>query len=112
MRSYWIVIVLVLHIWSARATAQTPDFHWPTGMKAAVCLTYDDGVDIHLDHAIPDLNAADLHGTFYIPGRSTSLYERMEEWRAAAEHGHELGNHSLVHPCARVGAAASQRGSG
>jgi len=74
-------------------------FPWPDGARAAVALTYDDGIDTHLDHAAPDLAAAGLHGTFYVPGSSGSLARRMPEWRALAARGHELGNHALFHPC-------------
>lgn len=81
---------------------QRPSFQWPDGAKAAVALTYDDGIDVHLDHAVPDLEAAHLRGTFYVPGHSESLVKRMEEWRAIARRGHELGNHTLFHPCLSV----------
>jgi peptidoglycan/xylan/chitin deacetylase (PgdA/CDA1 family) len=74
-------------------------FPWPNGARAAVALTYDDGMEVHLDHAAPDLDAAGLHGTFYVPGHSVSLARRLPEWRALAARGHELGNHALFHPC-------------
>lgn len=73
---------------------------FPDGCRAAVSLTYDDAVDTHLDHAMPDLEQAGLRGTFYIPtGSSACWSNRVEEWRAAAERGHELGNHTRLHPC-------------
>jgi len=75
------------------------DFSWPDGKNAAVCLTYDDALDCHLDVAIPALDQHHLKGTFYCTGNSASLFERVEEWRDAAGHGHELGNHTLFHPC-------------
>ena len=87
---------------TAVLAAQPDQFRWPNGAKAAVCLTYDDGVDIHLDHAAPDLEAVNLRGTFYVPGHSRSLYERMDEWRALAARGHEIGNHTVFHPCLKV----------
>ena len=95
----WIILLATL----AAAGGQTRDaaFHWPRGARAAVALTYDDGVDVDLDHIVPDLEAANLRGTFYVPGHSESLRKRMEEWRAAARRGHELGNHTLFHPCLR-----------
>ena len=77
-------------------------FQWPNGEQAAVCLTYDDGIDGHLDIAAPDLEAENLRGTFYVPGSSESLARRMDEWRELVKRGHELGNHSLFHPCVRV----------
>lgn len=87
---------------------ETP-FRWPGGARAAVALTYDDGVDVHLDHAVPDLEANGLRGTFYVPGNSASLRKRMDEWRAVARRGHELGNHTLFHPCLRVEEGGRER---
>lgn len=74
-------------------------FPWPGAAKAAVALTYDDGVDVQLDNVLPDLEAAGLHGTFYVPGSSESLRKRLAEWRALPGRGHELGNHAIFHPC-------------
>lgn len=81
--------------------AQEPgsDFNWPGQYQAAVCLTYDDGLDCHIDIAVPMLDAYDLKGTFYCTGFSNSLRNRMQEWRAITENGHEIGNHTLFHPC-------------
>lgn len=74
-------------------------FKWPDGKKAAVCLTFDDGLDCHLDVAVPLLDEFRMKGTFYCTGNSTSLHERRPQWRAITGNGHELGNHSLFHPC-------------
>jgi len=85
------------------------EFRWPNSARAAVALTYDDGIDAHLDNAMPDLEARNLRGTFYVPGNSRSLAKRMKEWRAADGRGHELGNHSIFHPCLRVNAKGRER---
>lgn len=74
-------------------------FKWPNGAKAAICLTYDDALDGQLDIAIPQLDSAGLKGTFFLTGNSSCLYRRLNEWRKAANEGHELGNHTLFHPC-------------
>lgn len=74
-------------------------FKWPNGAKAAVCFTYDDGLDCHLDVAVPHLDEFGLKGTFFCTGNSTSLNNRMDEWRKIVKNGHELGNHTLFHPC-------------
>ncbi|MGM0376898.1 MAG: polysaccharide deacetylase family protein [Bacteroidota bacterium] len=70
------------------------------GRKSAVVLTYDDGLNEHLDIVVPTLDSAGLKGTFYIPGNAGALQNRLDEWRDVAENGHELGNHTLFHPCA------------
>lgn len=73
-------------------------FPWPRGVRGAVSLTYDDGIENHLDIAIPQLDAAGLRGTFYlIPGEARSL-ERIDGWRDAFHRGHEIGNHTWSHP--------------
>jgi peptidoglycan/xylan/chitin deacetylase (PgdA/CDA1 family) len=84
-------------------------FAWPNGAKAAVVLTYDDGMDTHLDNAAPDLEGRGLKGTFFVPGHSESLAKRLPEWRALAARGHELGNHAIFHPCLRSGPKGALR---
>jgi len=84
-------------------------FPWPNGAKAAAVLTYDDGMDTHLDHAVPDLDAAGFRGTFFVPGHSESLAKRLPEWRSLAGRGHELANHAIFHPCLRKPATGPER---
>jgi peptidoglycan/xylan/chitin deacetylase (PgdA/CDA1 family) len=69
------------------------------GKKCAVVLTYDDALNVHLDNAIPVLDSLLLRGTFYLSGYSDGCKKRLKDWRKAAETGHELGNHTLFHPC-------------
>ena len=82
--------------------ATTPTFaqskHWH-GKSCAVVLTYDDGLNVHLDNAISLLDSLGMKGTFYIPGTSPGFQNRIEDWKRAASNGHELGNHTLFHPC-------------
>ena len=83
-------------------SAQTsPSFQWPHGAKAAVSLAYDDALDSQLDNAIPALDKYGLKGSFYVKLASPTIAQRLPEWRAAAKEGHELGNHTLFHPCAK-----------
>lgn len=74
-------------------------FAWPEGKAAAVVLTYDDALHSQLDIAIPQLDAAKFKGTFFLDGDISST--DMVRWRRAQRAGHELGNHSLFHPCPR-----------
>ncbi len=69
------------------------------GKACAVALTYDDALSVHLDNAIPLLDSLDLKGTFYLSGFFPAFRERVADWKAAAAKGHELGNHTLFHPC-------------
>jgi len=73
---------------------------FPNHCRGAVSLTYDDALDAHLDNAIPDLEAAGLRGTFYIPTRQENAWQtRPDQWRAAHARGHEIANHTQYHPC-------------
>lgn len=69
------------------------------GFKSAVILTYDDALNVHLDKVIPELDSAGFKGTFYLTVGSGAFTNRMNEWKLAAAKGHELGNHTMYHPC-------------
>jgi peptidoglycan/xylan/chitin deacetylase (PgdA/CDA1 family) len=94
----FLIVLSCCLMFSISTAAQEKEFQWPEGKKAAVCLTYDDGILSQLEQAIPDLNEAGMHGTFYIQGTNLQP-EFVERWREAASQGHELGCHSLFHPC-------------
>jgi len=79
------------------AVAQT-NAKW-NGFKSAVVLTYDDALNVHLDNVIPALDSAGFKGTFYLTVSSAAFTDRIDEWKLAAIKGHELGNHTMYHPC-------------
>ena len=83
--------------------AAQPGFAWPDGQRAAVSLAYDDALDSQLDNAIPALDRHGFHASFYLPLAADTLRTRLDEWRAAAAIGHELGNHTLFHQCSGSG---------
>ncbi len=70
------------------------------GKKAAFVITYDDAINEQLDNALPVLDSLGLKATFYVTAFSTSVQTRLNEWKKLADRGHELGNHTLYHPCA------------
>lgn len=74
-------------------------FAWPDGRTMAVSLSYDDALDSQLDNAIPALNRRGLLASFYLVLSAPTVQRRLAEWREAAAQGHELGNHTIYHPC-------------
>lgn len=72
---------------------------WPQGQRAAISLSYDDALNSQLDNAVPTLNQHGIKGSFYLTLSSQVVAQRLQQWRAVAEAGHELGNHSLFHAC-------------
>jgi peptidoglycan/xylan/chitin deacetylase (PgdA/CDA1 family) len=71
---------------------------WPGDARAAVSLTYDDGMGSGLDQAIPDLESAGFRGTFYL-SINAHVTLRKRGWKRAFLDGHEIGNHTVEHPC-------------
>jgi peptidoglycan/xylan/chitin deacetylase (PgdA/CDA1 family) len=94
-------LLAILLLAAVRHAHAADEFRWPEGVRAAVSLSYDDALDSQLDVALPALDRAGLKGSFYLQLSNPSVRTRMAEWRAAAAHGHELGNHSLFHQCSR-----------
>jgi len=93
-----LLILLAFILLSPAANSQ---FVWPDGAKAAVCLTYDDGLDCHLDVAVPQLNEFGFKGSFYCTGNSPSLANRGDEWREITVEGHEY--RQLTESCQQGG---------
>jgi len=75
---------------------------WPGSRRAAISLSFDDSVPSQLENAFPVLQRWGLRATFYVlPGEGTPFEARIDDWRAVHTSGHELGNHTLSHPCSR-----------
>ena len=72
--------------------------NWPDGKKAAIVLTYDDGLKSQYNIVIPQLEKRHFRGTFFLYGEVVKTKD-IPCWEKAAKNGHELGNHSLFHPC-------------
>jgi len=80
-------------------TNKTDDqrINWPNGAKMAISLSFDDARLSQIDKGIPLLDSYQVKGTFYVsPDR---LKERLEGWKQAVASGHDIGNHTIVHPC-------------
>ncbi|MDZ7371637.1 MAG: polysaccharide deacetylase family protein [candidate division KSB1 bacterium] len=86
---------------SSLAVAQTREtkapFQWPNGARCAVSLTFDDARLSQVDRGIPLLDRMGVRATFYISPDNAK--QRLEGWRAAVAEGHEIGNHTVTHPC-------------
>ena len=73
------------------------DFHWPEGKRAAISLTFDDARGSQITNGIPLLDEYGVKATFYVS--LANLEKQREAWKTAAAGGHEIGNHTLTHPC-------------
>jgi peptidoglycan/xylan/chitin deacetylase (PgdA/CDA1 family) len=66
---------------------------WPNGAQAAVSLTYDDGLASQVKYAVPVLDQRGIKATFFLSGANLS------EFAPLVKSGHELGAHTVRHPC-------------
>ncbi|RYY98810.1 MAG: hypothetical protein EOO11_06910 [Chitinophagaceae bacterium] len=100
-KTNWITAALCLL--GISAGAQTP---W-NGKSAAVVLTYDDALNVHQTNVLPLLDSLGLRATFYLTDNGGRLRAQFPRWKIAAAKGHELGNHSMYHPCSAKGPGRS-----
>lgn len=75
----------------------TNTFSWPDGTRCAVSLSFDDGRATQLDHGVPILDDHGVKATYYLT--PPWMAQRAAEWRNVASSGHEIGNHTMLHPC-------------
>lgn len=102
IKFFTLVVVMLVSLTShADTITNTLDDHftWPGGGKLAVSLSYDDALNSQLDNVIPALDKYRFKASFYVVANSPVMNARIDEWRAVANNGHELGNHSVYHPC-------------
>jgi peptidoglycan/xylan/chitin deacetylase (PgdA/CDA1 family) len=92
-----VAVLFIFFLCNSDAYTQT-DTTW-NHKTCAVVLTYDDGLNTDLNNVIPALDSAGLKGTFYISDYFDGLKSQIGKWRSAAAEGHELGNHTIWHPC-------------
>ncbi len=81
---------------AATAAAQQAS-PWPEGKRAAVSLTFDDARPSQIDTGLPLLEKLGVRATFFV--LPDNVEKRVEGWKRAAAQGHEIGNHSMTHPC-------------
>jgi hypothetical protein len=79
---------------------------WPENFQSAISLSFDDGFPSHLDFVVPEMDCRGLRGTFYLAPQgdddrtsTRSWKHNLEPWLPVSKAGHEIGNHSLTHPC-------------
>ena len=79
------------------AQPNTPAFPWPKGKRAALSLSFDDARPSQVDAGTALLDQYGVKATFYVV--PAAVEQRLPGWKKAVAAGHEIGNHSLHHPC-------------
>jgi peptidoglycan/xylan/chitin deacetylase (PgdA/CDA1 family) len=84
---------------AAQTTAPLTVAPWPGDRAAVISLTFDDAMATHLDNVGPILKKHGLHATFFVSTGSEAWRKRTREWQQLAAEGHEIGGHTVKHPC-------------
>ena len=77
----------------------TDSFAWQRDCRCAISLTFDDGMHSQLEIAAPRMEDRGFRGTFYLNPRGEDWQDRLAAWQPLQAAGHEIGNHTIAHPC-------------
>ena len=96
------VLILMNNICSAQdyqsdTIKNKTGFKWPEGKAMALSFTFDDARISQIEKGIPIFDKYNIKGTFYV--LLNNLSKKLDDWKSAVSNGHEIGNHSLTHPC-------------
>lgn len=92
-----IVLNFLLVFYTHQIIAQTPAFPWPEGKRMAISLSFDDARASNTALGIPLLDEYGVKATFFV--LPSAVQRDLEAWKKAVASGHEIGNHSISHPC-------------
>jgi peptidoglycan/xylan/chitin deacetylase (PgdA/CDA1 family) len=81
------------------AQGSTKAFRWPEGKRVAVSLSFDDGRASQVDIGLDVINPTGVKVTFFVNPGSEAFRSRLDGWKRAVASGHEIGSHSVSHPC-------------
>jgi peptidoglycan/xylan/chitin deacetylase (PgdA/CDA1 family) len=81
---------------AAAGPADKP-FVWPDGKLAAISLSWDDARSSQTEVGIPLLDRYAVKATFFVV--PSNVEGHLKGWQQAVRTGHEIGNHTLNHPC-------------
>ena len=96
-RSLALVMMFFLSATVLHAQEETEPFSWPDGKSIALSLTFDDARLSQVEGGTALLNEYGVKATFFVV--PAQVQERLNGWKKAVADGHEIGNHTLTHPC-------------
>src|SRR5688572_24482762 len=92
-----IIITMIILANKTSFAQRSAPIVWPAGKQTAVSLTFDDARFSQVEGGTALLDQYGVKATFYVV--PSWVEQRLEGWKKAAASGHEIGNHSLKHPC-------------
>ena len=93
----FMMLIFIVLLNSTANAQQTDKFSWPQGKQMALSLSFDDARLSQPDKGIPLLDKYGVKATFYLV--PSAMEQKLDGWKKAVRSGHDIGNHSLSHPC-------------
>jgi len=90
-----VLVILFGKLGSSQQTVAT--FRWPNDKRAAISITFDDARTSQVDSGTALLDKYGIKATFFVV--PPTVEERLDGWKKAVAKGHEIGNHTINHPC-------------
>jgi len=87
-------LLLIIPVFAQQTST---NFSWPDGKRAALSLSFDDARQSQVDAGLALLDKHKVKVTFYVV--PSGVERRLDGWKKVVASGHEIGNHSLNHPC-------------
>lgn len=94
------LLMLFLTIFSVTVVNAQKDssrFKWPQGKQAALSISFDDARESQVTGGTQLLDQYGIKATFFVV--PSSVEKQLDGWKKAVASGHEIGNHTLTHPC-------------
>jgi peptidoglycan/xylan/chitin deacetylase (PgdA/CDA1 family) len=91
------VAIVVCVAGSGYAQQGAATFSWPEGKQMAISLSFDDARESQVIVGTKLLDQYNIKATFYV--NPAGVEKQLEGWRQAVASGHEIGNHTMTHPC-------------
>jgi peptidoglycan-N-acetylglucosamine deacetylase len=91
------LVALLLSYHTTICQSNSTNFRWPEGKQVAISLTFDDGRNSQVEGGTALLDQYGVKATFFV--MPSSVERRLDGWKKTVARGHEIGNHSLNHPC-------------
>ena len=96
VRNYILVVSLMASL-NANGQTDTGRFSWPDGKTAALSLSFDDARASQVAAGTAFLDQYNVKATFFVVPDTAA--QHLQGWKDALASGHEIGNHTLTHPC-------------
>jgi peptidoglycan/xylan/chitin deacetylase (PgdA/CDA1 family) len=91
------VAALAASLFAAAPLPGQAPFAWPESKRAAISLSFDDGRASQIRNGLPLFRKYGVKATFYVT--PAAVEKGVNDWKRAAADGHEIGNHTVSHPC-------------